>query len=125
MDDITGRSIMEEFGAVIRDQTGQPYRFVSRVLRHFELPLIDDSGREGLGWRRGGRAIKPPPDIFLVAVNLLLPLLPQCHLRELVFEVSGTICVLGEVDVQTFRVFRVTVVRRAEEFYIHNILVLP
>lgn len=48
-------------------------------------------------------------------VDLLLPLKPYRHLRELVLPVAGTIRVLREVDVETFRVLRVIVIGGSEE----------
>ena len=92
------------------------------VLRHFELPLVDDPRGKIFGGRRRRRSIEPPLDVFFMAVYLLFAFQPQRHLRKLVFEVGGTIGVFGKVDVETLGVLCVVVVRRTEEFDVHNIM---
>jgi|SRR5712671_7767909 len=46
---------------------------------------------------------------------LLAAVQPGCHLREFVFKVCRTICILSEVDMQTLCLLSVVIVRSAKE----------
>ena len=56
-----------------------------------------------------------PCYVRLVPKNLLAPLQPKRHLWIFILAVCGTICLFGEVDVQSLCVLSVVVVCRPEE----------
>ena len=61
--------------------------------------------------------LEAPLDVNFVTLDLLLPLEPKGHLPEFVFFVSSTVRVLGKVDMQTFRILGIVVVRGTKQFY--------
>lgn len=63
--------------------------------------MSESSVRNQMVRNRGALTLlrETPPDVDIMTLHLLLPLKPNRHLRDLVFAVSGTEGILGEVNV--------------------------
>lgn len=93
--------------AIAADNVGKGDSFESRMMCHFDACVVNRF-RTPSRWRF--LTIETPLDVGLMTEDLLLALEPERHLRVLILMVGCVICILCEVDVETFGCLGIVVV---------------